>query len=379
MGKNEAMQNVAFLGLGTMGGGMAMRLIGAGLPLRAWNRSPERAEALRQAGATIAASPREAAAGADIVISMVADDTASRAVWKGADGALAGARRGALLIECRTLSPEWIQDLAAAAAEGGCAFLDAPVTGSKPQAAAGELLFLVGGDVEAVERARPVLQPMSRDIMHLGPIGSGARMKLVNNFVCGVQVAALAEALALVEASGLDVEKAMAVLANGAPGSPVVKAVSARMTTRDYRVMFLLSLMRKDLAYAVDEAARHQLPLETAETARDVFQSAIDEGWILGHGRGVREREDAPDHAESQQSGRMKTLRVVAAAILAVWTAAAARPAAQPFREIALTIHDLPASRMQQPIERISASRTTCWRRSNATRRRRSDSSTKAS
>src|SRR5262245_16659681 len=107
--------NVAFLGLGTMGAGMAMRLIGAGFPVRAWNRSPERAEALRQAGATIAASPRDAAAASDIVISMVADDTASRAVWTGVDGTLAGVQRGALLIECSTLSPEWIRELAAAA------------------------------------------------------------------------------------------------------------------------------------------------------------------------------------------------------------------------------------------------------------------------
>jgi 3-hydroxyisobutyrate dehydrogenase len=273
------MNSVAFLGLGTMGGGMAMRLIEAGFPLRVWNRSPERAEALRQAGATVARTPRDAAATADVVLSMVADDEASRAVWTGTEGALASAAHGALLIECSTLSPAWIQQLSAAAAERGCAFLDAPVTGSKPQAAAGELLFLVGGDANVYERARPVLTPMSRDVIHLGPIGSGARMKLVNNFVCGVQAAALAEGLALVEASGLDVDKAVTVLANGAPGSPLVKALSARMTARDYRVLFRLSLMRKDLAYAVDEAARHQLSLETAATARDVFQEAIDAGW----------------------------------------------------------------------------------------------------
>jgi 3-hydroxyisobutyrate dehydrogenase len=273
------MNSVAFLGLGTMGGGMAMRLIEAGFPLRVWNRSPERAEALRQAGATVAPTPRDAAATAGVVLSMVADDEASRAVWTGAEGALASAARGALLIECSTLSPAWIQQLSAAAAERGCAFLDAPVTGSKPQAAAGELLFLVGGDANVYERARSVLTPMSRDVIHLGPIGSGARMKLVNNFVCGVQAAALAEGLALVEASGLDVDKAVTVLANGAPGSPLVKALSARMTARDYRVLFRLSLMRKDLAYAVDEAARHQLSLETAMTARDVFQEAIDAGW----------------------------------------------------------------------------------------------------
>ena len=273
------MQRVAFLGLGTMGSGMARRLAGAGLELRVWNRSPGRSDALRQAGATIASSPRDAAASAGVVISMVADDTASRAVWMGTDGALSAAPRGALLIECSTVSPAWIQELSAAAAGRGCAFLDAPVTGSKPHAASGELVFLVGGDPDVFERARPVLQPMSRDAIHFGPTGSGARMKLVNNFVCGVQAAALAEALALVEASGLDVEKAVAVLANGAPGSPLVKALSTRMTARDYGVQFMLSLMRKDLAYAVAEAARHEVPLKTAVIARDVFQSAIDAGW----------------------------------------------------------------------------------------------------
>jgi len=273
------MMRVAFLGLGTMGGGMAMRLAAAGFPLRVWNRSPGRAEAFQRPGVPLASSPRDAAAGADVVISMVADDDASRAVWTGADGALAAAAGGALLIECSTLSPVWITALAAAAAERGCAFLDAPVTGSKPQAEAGELLFLVGGDAVAFERAKPLLQPMSREAMHLGPVGSGARMKLVNNFVCGVQAATLAEALALVEASGLEVGKAVTVLANGAPGSPLVKALSGRMTARDYRVLFMLSLMRKDLSYAIDEAARHDLPLETAKTARAMFQEAIDAGW----------------------------------------------------------------------------------------------------
>jgi 3-hydroxyisobutyrate dehydrogenase len=283
------MTRVGFLGLGTMGGGMAMRLVGAGFPLRVWNRGAGRAAALRQAGAIVANSPRDAASGSEVVISMVADDGASRAVWTGPDGALAGAGRRALLIECSTLSPAWVAELSAAAAERGCTFLDAPVTGSKPHAAAGELLFLVGGDADVLERARPILKPMSRDVVHVGPVGSGARLKLVNNFVCGVQAAALAEALALVEASGLDAEKAVTVLANGAPGSPLVKALSARMTARDYGVQFMLSLMRKDLAYAVDEAARYQLPLQTAMTARDLFQKAIDAGWGGSDMAAVRE------------------------------------------------------------------------------------------
>jgi 3-hydroxyisobutyrate dehydrogenase len=273
------MQKVAFLGLGVMGGGMAARLLAAGFRVTAWNRTPARGDALKRAGAVIAATPREAAADADAIVAMVADDRASRAVWTGADGALASARRGAIAVECSTLSPEWILELSTLAAARGVSFLDAPVTGSRPHAANGELLFLVGGDTDVLDRARPVLAPMSRGIVHLGPVASGARMKLVNNFVCGVQAAALAEALAFIEASGLDPAAAVDVLANGAPGSPLVKGVSARMLARDYAVMFMLSLMRKDLDYAGAEARRHGVTLETARTARDLFDRAVGAGW----------------------------------------------------------------------------------------------------
>jgi len=272
------MQKVAFLGLGLMGSRMAARLLMAGVKLTAWNRGAERAAALRDRGATIAASPREAVWDADVIVSMVADDEASRSVWTGENGALAGARSDAVAVECSTLSPAWVLQLAERAAVAGLGFADAPVTGSKPQADAGELLFLVGGDREVVERARPVLQPMSREIVHVGPVGSGARMKLVNNFMSGVQAAALAEALAFVEACGLEAGAAMSVLMNGAPGSPLVKTVGARMMGRDYDVNFLLSLMRKDIAYAIDEAQRHGVTLRTAAAARELYDAAIADG-----------------------------------------------------------------------------------------------------
>jgi 3-hydroxyisobutyrate dehydrogenase len=273
------MQHVAFFGLGVMGGGMARRLLGAGFPLTVWNRHPEPVRALQEAGATAAASPREAAAGADVLLAMVADDGASRAVWTGADGALADAKPGAVVVECSTISPAWAVELAGLAAARGCAALDAPVTGSKPHAADGQVLFLVGGDAASLDRARPVLEPMSRDIVHLGPAGSGARMKLVNNFLCGVQAASLAEALAFVEASGLDREAALAVLLNGAPGSPLVKTLAPRMAARDYAVNFMLAHMTKDLAYAAAEAGAHGVPLATAETARQLFEKAAAAGW----------------------------------------------------------------------------------------------------
>ena len=194
------------------------------------------------------------------------------------DGALAGARNGTLAIECSTLSPEWVLELARLAAARQCAFIDAPVTGSKPHAASGEVVFLVGGAADDVERARPVLRPMSRDIVHLGPVASGARMKLVNNFVGAVQTVALSEALAFTECCGLDPEAAMAVLMNGAAGSPLVKTVGARMMARDYSVNFCLKLMRKDVGYAIAEARRCGVPLKTAATAADLFDAAIADG-----------------------------------------------------------------------------------------------------
>ncbi len=272
------MQSVAFLGLGTMGSGMARRLLSAGFPVTVYNRTAARAESLAAADAKVAASPREAASGADVVIAMLADDAASRAAWLGADGALTGAKTGAVLVDSSTLSVGWVRELADAARARGCSFLDAPVTGSKPQAEKGELLFLVGGDAAALDSIRGVLTPMSRGVLHLGPNGAGASMKLINNFMCGVQAAALAEAIAVIEHSGLNVAQAMEVLANGAPGSPLVRTLGARMTARDYTTNFAVDLMAKDLSYAIDEGRRHGIALETAAAGLAAFRRASAEG-----------------------------------------------------------------------------------------------------
>ncbi len=273
------MKKIAFLGLGTMGSGMSGRLLDAGFPLTVWNRNPSRVDPLRQRGATPAGTPREAAANADVVIAMLADDDASRSVWTGADGAIEGLREDAVAIECSTLSPEWVADLATRVEDRGGAFLDAPVTGSKPQAAGGEMLFLVGGDADVLDSVRDVLRPMSRDAVHMGPVGSGAKMKLVNNFQSAVQAVALGEALTFSEKCGLDPVAALHVLANGAPGSPLVKTVGARMMARDYSVNFFLRLMRKDVSYASEEARRYGVELRTAAAALEAFDRAIAAGW----------------------------------------------------------------------------------------------------
>jgi len=273
-------QHIAFLGLGIMGGGMARRLLVNGFPLTVFNRNAEKSKPFAAEGAHVAATPREAAAQADFIISMVADDNAARSLWLGENGALAGAKSGTICIECSTVTVNWERELAASAAQKKCEFLDAPVTGSKNQAASGELNFLVGGDSAALEKARPVLAAMGKAIVHLGPTGSGALVKLINNFVCGVQVASLAEALAMIERSGLDRAKALEVLSGGAPGSPLFKAVSTRMTTPDFTPNFLLRLMAKDLGYAIQEGGKLSVELLTAGAALNEFQKAI----AAGHG-----------------------------------------------------------------------------------------------
>ncbi len=270
---------VAILGLGTMGGGMAANLLKAGFSLTVYNRTAAKAQALVNGGARLAQTPADAVQGASIAISMLADDHASREIWLGRNGALAAAAPGTILIESSTVSPAWIAELAGHAENRGLEFLDAPVTGSKMQAASAQLSFLVGGSERTLATATPVLQAMSKEILHLGPAGSGSKLKLVNNFLCGVQIASLAEGLAWIERSGLDREKALAFLKTGAGGSPVIGAISARMVSQIYGVNFLLRLMAKDLRYAETEAARCDIELTTAETARKLFEVAVAKGF----------------------------------------------------------------------------------------------------
>ena len=272
--------NVAILGLGIMGSGMANRLLSANFPLAVYNRNREKCIPFASAGAFVASSPREAASRSQIILSMVGDDAASRNVWLGENGALNGALRGSLLIESSTLSGDWIRELSAHAAERGCQFLDAPVTGSKPHAASGELLFLVGGCAEAFEAARPVFSVLGRDAVHLGPAGSGCLMKLINNFICGVQAASFAEGVSMIRAGGLDPAKAVSVLTGGAPGSGIVKRIADRIASNDFTPDFALRWMTKDLSYALQDASARNIPLRTASAALSVFEQAI----AAGHG-----------------------------------------------------------------------------------------------
>ena len=271
-------QQIAILGLGTMGMGMAKNLLKAGFTVAAYNRTSAKAAPLGALGARIASMPADAARDADVVISILSDDDVSRKTWTGEHGALNGAKPGAVLVESSTVTPAWIAEFALLAAERNLHLVDAPVTGSRLQAEGGQLIFLVGADAGILERIRPVLAAMSKEIVLLGPIGSGARMKLINNFLAGVQVASVAEAISWVERSGLDREQALKILCNGAPGSPLINTISARMVAANYEVNFLLSLMRKDLHYAGADAATLGVELRLAKTAEGRFVEAADAG-----------------------------------------------------------------------------------------------------
>lgn len=271
-------EKVAVLGLGVMGAGMAQNLRKAGFDVTVWNRTAAKAELFAKDGGTAASSPAEAVKDARIVISMLADDDASRAAWMGDDGALAGMTVNAIAVESSTVSPVWIAELHAAAQARGVRLLDAPVTGSKPQAEAGQLTFLTGGDGATVEEARPVLAAMSKQVLALGPVGSGAQLKLVNNFLCGVQIVSFAEALTWIERSGLDRTLALEFLKTAAPGSGIVAGMSERMTKRTYEVNFALDLMRKDMAYAQAAAANFGVDLTTAANAEVKFATAQEQG-----------------------------------------------------------------------------------------------------
>ena len=246
------MTNVAFIGLGRMGHGMAGRYLDAGFTVAVWNRSKAKAEDLIARGARWATSPADAADGADAVVTMVADDEASRAVWLGKDGAASTMKAGTLAIECSTVSYQHALDLARELRGRGLVYIDSPVTGLPDAAAAGKLTLLVGAEPADLEKARPYLAPLSTTIRHFGAVGTGTVYKLINNLMGAVQIASLAEGIAIAEQAGLDMNLVAEALATGAVASPQVIRHSKRMVARDFSgASFTAALRHKDAAYAV--------------------------------------------------------------------------------------------------------------------------------
>jgi 3-hydroxyisobutyrate dehydrogenase len=273
------MQRVALLGLGTMGAGMAANWLAKGFGLTVWNRTRARTQALADKGARVATTPREAAEGADCVFAMVADDAASRAVWLGDDGALAGAKTGAVVVESSTLTPDWVRELAGRARARGCVFLDAPVGGSRQAAASGELRFFVGGDAATLDKARPALIAIGSKIDLLGPAGAGATWKLINNQLIAAQVAALGEALDVARKAGFRPVQISSLILNGAASSPIVKMKLPSMLNGDYdEPDFALSLMLKDARYAAALAQSLGASADLVSSAVKAFARAEAKG-----------------------------------------------------------------------------------------------------
>ncbi|MBC3840282.1 NAD(P)-dependent oxidoreductase [Streptacidiphilus sp. 4-A2] len=271
---------VAVLGAGTMASRMIPHLRRAGFQLRLYNRTRARLDGLAQYAAAVCATPGEAARGAHAVLSMVADDEASRSVWLGADGALAAARPGTLAVECSTLSAGWTASWADACLDRSLAPVDAPVTGSTPRASDGSLIMFAGGSAAALDAAGPLFAAFTERVFALGPVGAGGRFKLVNNMLAGSFLVALGEALAMVGPLGLDPGQALEILSEFGWAGGVASGKGPAMRDDTHTdVSCRLALLAKDLGYAADLAHQAGLELPVASAAGDRLAEAVSAGF----------------------------------------------------------------------------------------------------
>ncbi len=282
------MARVAFIGLGRMGHGMAGRYLDAGFTVAVWNRSKAKAEDLIARGAHWATSPEDAAIDADAVVTMVADDEASRLVWLGKDGAATTMKSGTLAIECSTVSYTHALDMAHELRGRGLIYIDSPVTGLPDAAAAGKLTLLVGADAADLELARPYLAPLATTIRHFGAVGTGTVYKLINNLMGAIQIAGIAEGLAIAEQAGLDMKLVLESVETGVAASPQVIRHAKRMVARNFAgASFTSALRHKDAAYAVALA-----------------ESLLDGAPLIGRAA-VEAYARAKAHAPDDDEGRM--------------------------------------------------------------------------
>lgn len=266
---------IGFIGLGSMGAGMARRLLTCGHDVRVFNRTPDKANDLVAGGASLARTPRDAAVGADVVLLSVADGDALRSVTDGPEGALAGLGRDAVLVNTSTVDPDAVRELALRA--GGRHVVDAGVLGNMNHAREGELRVYAGGEVEALERCRAVLGDLGKEVVHVGALGAGMELKLVLNLVMGLEMQALAEAVAAGMARGLDRTQVLEAIAKSGFASPVMGFKTRRMIGRRYGDPdFRLRLMAKDLALVADGPGDVRLPMTDA--AREAHDAAVADG-----------------------------------------------------------------------------------------------------
>jgi 3-hydroxyisobutyrate dehydrogenase len=273
---SSAKAKIGLIGLGLMGRPMGLNLLKAGHPLTVWNRTKSRADELVEAGAILAKSPAEVAAASDVLLTIVSDPPALEEVlWGGTpnatDGALAGLRAGCIYIDSSTVSPNLARKIAAGCAEKNVKFLDAPVTGGDWGAKKGELVFMIGGEADTVKAVEPILGVMGKKWFHLGPNGAGQTIKLAMNSILALQVEALAEAIVLVRAAGLQGESLVEVMQSSMARSGVLDVKAPNLLKGEYAPSFPLRLMYKDLSLALDLARELKVTLPAATAARDTY------------------------------------------------------------------------------------------------------------
>jgi 3-hydroxyisobutyrate dehydrogenase-like beta-hydroxyacid dehydrogenase len=271
---------IAFLGLGTMGYLMAGRLASAGLGVKVYNRSPDKAKRWSQEhGFTTAATPAEASKDASVVISCLSDDEAVKSVSTGKDGAFAVMAKGGVFIDHSTGSANLARELAASASQHGLHFLDAPVTGGKPGAAKGTLTTMVGGEQAALESVRPTIAHYAKTIFHVGPSGAGQVVKMANQICIGGIVQSMAEAFALVEHAGLQSQEVLEVLLTGSARSWQMENRGPNMVRANYDFGFSVEWLAKDLSICLSQAKQSALRLPLTQLAETTMRDLVDRGF----------------------------------------------------------------------------------------------------
>ena len=271
-------QSIGFIGLGIMGTPMALNLVKAGHKVNAFNRTRSKAEALEKAGATIAASPAEAARGADVVMIIVSDTAADEEVVAGKGGILETLRSGAIVIDSSTISPTVSRKLACMAAGKGAAWLDAPVTGSKHGAEKGELTFMIGGDREAFERALPVLQVLGKKHIYCGAHGSALSAKLAQNVIQSAMVEVFCEGFVLAAKSGVNPRTMLEIIQSSMARAGLTDFKAPFIFKGDFTPYFPLKLMHKDLELAMEAAYAQNVPMPAAAAVKEVYGTAKAQG-----------------------------------------------------------------------------------------------------
>jgi 3-hydroxyisobutyrate dehydrogenase-like beta-hydroxyacid dehydrogenase len=279
MSEQQSSERIGFLGLGIMGSRMAANLARAGYPLTVWTHTPGKAEAwASEHGAAAAQTPAEVAERSDVVVSMVVDGEQVAAILLGEEGVVRSAHRGLLCVDMSTIGPADARAIGAALQEHGVGMLDAPVTGSSPRAEEGSLTIMVGGLRESFERAQPLLERMGRLIAYVGELGQGQMLKLINNSLGAANAAAVAEALVLARATGVDLDALVEVTSAGSGASAQLTMKSGPMREHDFATMFKTAHMLKDVRLCLEEAQKAGVPFPSAGHARDVLAATMGRG-----------------------------------------------------------------------------------------------------